>query len=815
MKKQLLTLLTLFVCAINFAQTTVAIPDDVFEAYLESEFAANITADGSTTDGSITFTDIDLVTDIDLPTAGVTTITDLTGIKEFTKLKNLYVQDNALTGTLDVSDLAYLTNLYCYNNPSLTDLNITGCKQIYHIKAYQCAFTSLDFSVATTGATVLTRLRYVYVNENALTDINISGYTAIFRFDAFNNNLTSIDISELSTLTYLRVQNNDLKGHLDVSQNLGLEKLGTYNNDNLNSINLGAIPYTAFTYFKISSSDLLKTVYSDNPSDFEIGGTLDTAIGSNYSVDAFTEFKASSLFTSWTGATNTDWSTVSNWSNGLPTNTIDATILNDLANYPIIDTNAETKDLVLNEGATININAAKSLTIKGDFANGNLVTVESGGSLIAEGDVTGIGNVNYNITIANANWHLISSPVVGETYDDAWVTANNIASGAISSSNRGISTYQNGTASITTGPWIYMQNGENGTFGDAIGYSLKRTGAGSYSFTGTYPAVDVSPTITQDVSNWNLIGNPYPSYLDIAAFIAANTANLGGAFQSVYVWNASTGSYDDLTTGYIHPTQAFFVNSNVASGTASFTEAMQSHQTGVTFYKTENTISIDLNLTNGESTKSTQINYLDNKTAGLDSRFDIGLFDGVDSDIRIYTNLISDNNGIALKRQALPNNDYENLVIPIGIKAGLNEEITFTVNTQNLPEGINVYLEDRLTNTYTRLDENNAEYKIKTTESLNDVGRFYLHTASKSLATDNFLSDVINIYKSKKHELTIEGLQNGNTTVKLFNLLGKQIINTAFKANGIKNIPLQSLASGIYIIELQNEAIKLTKKIIL
>ena len=111
MKTKLLSAVFLLASIIVFSQTTVAIPDAAFEAYLETEFADNITPDGSSTDGSITFTDIDLVTDIDLPTAGITDVTDITGVKSFIKLKNLYVQDNALTGTLDVSE-ATLKGVY-------------------------------------------------------------------------------------------------------------------------------------------------------------------------------------------------------------------------------------------------------------------------------------------------------------------------------------------------------------------------------------------------------------------------------------------------------------------------------------------------------------------------------------------------------------------------------------------------------------------------------------------------------------------------------------------------------------------------------
>ncbi len=824
MRKQLLVLIILFTCVINYAQTTVTIPDDAFEAYLEATFATNITADGSTTDGSITFTDINLVTDINFSESGkanymlVTTASDLTGVNSFPKLKNLYCSNNVITGTLDVSGLASLTNFSCFNNPGLTAINLTGCKKLYNFKANDCALTTIDLSVATLDAAAdPTRLRYVVLKENSLTSVNIAGNTGLYTLDIYNNtDLTSIDISESTLLTRLRFQNCNITGSIDVSKNSGLTTLGAYDNDNLASINLGAIPYGQITYFKTIYSNNLKTIYSDNPTDFIIGGNLATAIGGSYEVDAHTVFKSSALLTSWTGSTDTVWETVGNWSNGLPNSTKNITIENGLTNYPVIDSDVEINELVINVGATIKINSEKSLKVLGSFAHNDVITIESGGSLIAQGNLIGTANITYNTTVTDTNWHLVSSPVEAEGYDDAWVTANSIASGAVSSSNRGIATYQNGTANGTTGQWVYMQGGATGTFGSGTGYSLKRTGAGNYSFTGTFPSSDVATAITQNVNNWNLIGNPYPSYINIATLISNNTANLGGAFQAVYVWNAGTGSYDDLTTGHIHQGQAFFISSNVASGNLSFTEAMQSHQTGVTFYKTQSNPYLDLILSDGTNSKTTQINYLDNKTTSLDAGFDIGLFNGVSSDIEVYTHLLDNNEGIAFKRQALPNNDFENLIIPIGVNAKAGKEVTFSLNANNLPDGINVYLEDRSNNVYTHLNEVNSNLKITFEDDVNGTGRFYLHTTSNTLSVNNIaVLNSLSIYKTDTFHLKITGLPQGKSTVSLFNILGKQVMTASFNANGAKDISLRKLAAGVYVVKVQTEIGKASKKIIL
>jgi hypothetical protein len=125
--------------------------------------------------------------------------------------------------------------------------------------------------------------------------------------------------------------------------------------------------------------------------------------------------------------------------------------------------------------------AVKNLDVDASAA----LTIASGGSLIVSG--TSTGNLTYNVGINDTNWHLISSPVVGEQYNAAWITANNISSGTTDTDNRGISTYDNGTANGATGHWRYYQEALGDlTFESGKGYSLKRTSGTDYGFTGTY-----------------------------------------------------------------------------------------------------------------------------------------------------------------------------------------------------------------------------------------------------------------------------------------------------------------------------------------
>lgn len=176
--------------------------------------------------------------------------------------------------------------------------------------------------------------------------------------------------------------------------------------------------------------------------------------------------------TTWDGSTDTDWATADNWSDGVPTLGHNV-VIPDLTNDPVI-------------GATTGA-AVNDITI----TNG-VLSITAGGSLIVGG--TSTGDFTYNVAVADTNWHLISAPVVGEQYDDAWNTANSInVSGT--GLNDGVSTYDNTTDA--NGNWDYFQTGGAATtFNSAQGYSLLRTAAGTYGFTGTMRTTDATPTIT-------------------------------------------------------------------------------------------------------------------------------------------------------------------------------------------------------------------------------------------------------------------------------------------------------------------------------
>lgn len=493
-------------------------------------------------------------------------------------------------------------------------------------------------------------------------------------------------------------------------------------------------------------------------------------------------------YKTWDGSESGNWNTAANWvENSVPLTTEVVFIPKNLANYPTVSDNLTFNQLV----------------------------IESGASFITSGTIT--GGVTYFADLPDDKWHLLSPPVSGQTINNSWVAAAGIATGQ--GSNVAIGAYQNGTPNGTTGPWEYF-TGTSSSFSSGKGYAMKKLSEGMFIFNGQIPSGTQNIPITEGAnSSWNLIGNPFPSYIDVNSFLSTNTNPLKDDFEAVYVWNTDTSSYKALTTGDISPGQAFFVNSNLASANVSVTEAMLSHRENVVFYKNapKPKTSIQVKVFDKTTSKTTNIEFLEGKTKGLDPRFDIGLFDGVDEDLLVYTNLLEDKKGTKFQKQSLPNEDLESLVVPLGIEAKTGNEIKISAKSFNLSEKMNVFLEDSILNRCIKLNDPNENYTITLTEPLSGIGRFYIHISSKAvLNIDDVDLHNILIYNKGHKTLRIAGLKANNTTeLRIYSFLGKEIFNVDFKDVVTKDIKLSTFSRGVYIVQLKNEQGAVNKKIII
>ncbi|MDY0780101.1 lamin tail domain-containing protein [Tenacibaculum sp. IB213877] len=478
----------------------------------------------------------------------------------------------------------------------------------------------------------------------------------------------------------------------------------------------------------------------------------------------------------WSGSTNNDWNTTTNWlHNVLPIDVDNVIIPNGLTNYPSV---------------------SSATTV-------NSVTIESGASLIANATLT--GDVTYTRNLPTTNWYLISSPVNGETIEN-FISGHNLAAGT--GSNLGLASFSNNG----TSPWNYVDAATTEPFVTGQGYSVKLASASDISFTGNINSSDVSYAIaTGDRNNFTLVGNPFTAFVNSATFASDNTSLL--TEETIWIWDGTQyitkNAADPIE---LAPGQGFFVEA-ITNGSLNFATTNQSHQATDTFMRQTPNPEIELVVESETDKKSAKIFYIDGKSTDFDNGYDGSLFSGADTNFAVFTELVSNNQGEKLAIQSLPNADYETMVIPIGLITDAGKEVSFTINTENLPNGLDVYLEDRLNNEFINLSETNYDVVIE--NQTNNSGQFYLHTTSQRLSTENIKTDAsVGVYKSSKSEITISGI-NEKVKIRVYSVLGNEIINTEVNSNGYSKVNLPSLSSGLYIIKVESDSHKLTKKIIL
>ena len=482
--------------------------------------------------------------------------------------------------------------------------------------------------------------------------------------------------------------------------------------------------------------------------------------------------------------------------------------------------------LTVESGGSVTVNSGFDLTVSGNLTNNGTLNLNSGSSMTISGTTSGTGNYSYARNLANGSqWYLMSSPVSGENYNNDWVTANSIPSSTQDTDNRGISWYDNSssdtdsdggaTSDSATGYWRYMEAGNDASFAVGRGYGLIRSSSGDITFTGTgIYSTSQTFALTMGENNFNLVGNPFSASLNLGDFFADNGAGVISGAQ-VWFWNGS--SYDVRTSGShssfeIAPTQGFFVEAAAATN-LTFDIADVSH-TAATFQRTSSKPEITLSLVEGKQKRNAYVYYIDGSTTSYDLGFDGKLFGGVSHNLAIYTDLI-ESNGNKYQLQALPNSNYESMVIPVGIIADAGKEITFTAEALNLPSGLKVFLEDRELNTITRLDEANSNYKITLNNALNGTGRFYLHTTSSALSVNDITLEGVNVFALNRNTLRINGVNSDKASLKLFNILGKNVLSQSFSSKGVSEVNLPNLSTGVYIVQLSTEKGKTSKKIVL
>lgn len=497
-----------------------------------------------------------------------------------------------------------------------------------------------------------------------------------------------------------------------------------------------------------------------------------------------------------------DWNTASTWLNDVLPGASDKPLIN----HNVTATSAISVDrIIVEEGKSISTTAG--ITVATDM------TLLSSASFKTTSTFT--GNVEYRRNLlSNADntkgWYLIAAPVNGQNFSESWADDNSLATSGV---KRGFAPYNN---AVSSNNWSYFTNANTDALENGIGYSIKRSSDGEVVYKGTLNETSLTPTVTIGAGTaFNLLGNSFAGYFNSGEFLRDNSTNLE---LNIWIWNSTSENYEVKPSGLdykVAPGQGFFVEAKNNNVPVTLDVADVSVNETNTFSKEISKSEIDLFITDGTLKRFAKIMYSNETSKGFDAGFDGKTFTGVSNTFDVFSRLLEDNTTTNYQIQSLPNKDLESMIIPIGVKSSDDKTITFSAKALNLPSNLKVILEDRQENILLELDDSNKTYTANISKNTDGIGRFYLHTKSSALSVDNNSLQSVKIYISNNSILNIVGLSQEKANLKMFNILGKQLLNKTFSASETKSVSLPNLAFGVYIVQLETERGKLNKKITL
>lgn len=216
----------------GFAQYT-SIPDPAFEKAL-----IDFGLDSGPIDNRVLTANIAGVQSLNISGKGCI---NLTGIEDFTALKELYCLQNPLFN-LDLSKNTALTKLSC-GNSLLSSLNISNNIALTELDCQNSRITSLDLSKNTELTKLLcntnqitsldlsknTKLTFVQCNDNQIVNLNVPANPALVHLSCNNNQISTFNINSCIALTDLDCSFNRLSS-LNVSNNTALINMYCNNN---------------------------------------------------------------------------------------------------------------------------------------------------------------------------------------------------------------------------------------------------------------------------------------------------------------------------------------------------------------------------------------------------------------------------------------------------------------------------------------------------------------------------------------------------------------------------------------------------------
>ncbi|WP_370225893.1 T9SS type A sorting domain-containing protein [Mesoflavibacter sp.] len=592
-------------------------------------------------------------------------------------------------------------------------------------------------------------------------------------------------------------------------------------------------------------------------------------------------------------ASTVTWDGIS-WSPSAPDSSTNAILTANYNTNIAGQTSFSACSLTLNSGIELTIAQNTYVEVNNNVTNNGRINIQNEGSFVQVEDTAVYDDSGSSFPEAAVvdketahleNWYEYtywSSPVANETFGNALFqsspyrrfqfNAANFRDSQFETFNDNILVNGAGVDDIDDNgdDWFLKSSGDIMTPG--VGYAATHSissfifGPNNYIYTfrGTLNNGDITVPIERNDAetadnNWNLIGNPYPSAIDVDLFFTENnlTSNPtdGKLTGTIYLWSQNTAptitsngnqplnfSNSDYATingtmetvggdgitpnRYIPSGQGFFVlyddAAASATGTVKFTNSMRVSGNNNQFFRvssTNNPNKIWLRLTSDIGLNNQiGIGYVEGATSQNDGGFyDAKKTGAVMNSLAFYSVIPGDNNKFVIQGKATSDLNIDE-VIPLGFLTNIDVATIYTISIDNLEGDFlssnPIYLKDNLTSTIHDLTTSDYNFTSNVGEFNN---RFEIVFNNASLGIDN--------KETTLNNLSIIELENDNVmfkvghnlkikTIEIFDTLGKLIYS--FKGDNYSEIyNLKNLNENLYIAKVTlNNGQTITKKTI-
>lgn len=509
--------------------------------------------------------------------------------------------------------------------------------------------------------------------------------------------------------------------------------------------------------------------------------------------------------------------------------------------------------------AVITVPANKTLVVQKNIsiASTASIVIENDGSLLQVDDnASTVGNITFkrNTTpLKQYDYTYWSSPLAGQTL--------NILGGPsfFYSFNPTINNwvYEVGTNTMTAAKGYIARAPNN------LDFSTPQVVATTFNGTPNNGVIN-TPIKKMDGVTYNLIGNPYPSAIDIDAFLLDPT-NSNIVNGTIYMWTHNTAisnsilgnqaynyTRDDYAkynltggvktsreqaggvtpTGKIAAGQGFFIEANSALTTGSYQATFKNYmrisgnnnqlfkfsnylnnpttQSEVVHNTIEkNRIWLSVSNTDGAYDEAL-VGYITGATNNLDNLYDGKTIMGGNV-VSLYSTL--NTTDLSIQGKALPFIDSD--IVPLGFRTTISGNFTIRLeNFDGLFENQNVYLFDKTTLTYCDLKAQSYTFNLASSGTYND--RFELRYTNGALANNTFDIDNNGIQIIRKDKYVAVKSTSTINKIEVVDLLGKSMYSKSkINANEFNTSDL-SMSSEIVIVKvtLEND-MTISRKVIM